>query len=113
MSNFCLGEYRRFFFTLVAIGVCQLAWLNSTLGADNDKTANLDKSTKATISRLKSDLFYLASPDREGRGPLTNGLQRAGDYIAERFKEIGLKPLAKDGTYFQPFTVGGVVMNKP
>ena len=113
MSNFCLGEYRRFFFNLVDIGVCQLAWLNSTLGADNDKTANLDKSTKATISRLKSDLFYLASPDREGRGPLTNGLQRAGDYIAERFKEIGLKPLAKDGTYFQPFTVGGVVMNKP
>ncbi|MSR80468.1 MAG: M28 family peptidase [Gemmataceae bacterium] len=113
MSNFFLGEYRRFLFTLVAFGFCQLAWLNNSLGADNDKTANLDKSTKATISRLKSDLFYLASPDREGRGPLTNGLQRAGDYIAERFKEIGLKPLAKDGTYFQPFTVGGVVMNEP
>ena len=33
-------------------------------------------------SRLKADLGYLASPDREGRGPRTRGLLEAGDYIA-------------------------------
>ncbi len=112
MSHIFRDEYRRLMFILFAFGVCQMVCLNSSMGADNDKTDLLDKSTKATISRLKSDLFYLASPEREGRGPLTNGLQRAGDYIAERFKEIGLKPLAKDGSFFQPFTVGGVVMNE-
>ncbi len=110
MLNFYKAKFQRFLFCLVAISA---TLVNHSIGAEKDKSAPLDNSSPATISRLKNDLFYLASPDREGRGPLTNGLLRAGDYIADRFKEIGLKPLTKDGTYFQPFTVGGVVMNEP
>ena len=31
------------------------------------------------------------------------GKRKAADYIAKEFKEAGLKPVGKDGTYFQPF----------
>lgn len=96
-----------------AIGLAVIGVSGLVFGAFPGKNSTLDISPSATKERLKTDLFYLASPEREGRGPLTNGLEKAGDYIAARFKELGLKPLAKDGSYFQPFTVGGVVMNGP
>lgn len=98
---------------LIAVGLTGLGAGGLALGENPGKKSNLDISSSATIDRLKADLFFLASPDREGRGPLTNGLEKAGDYIASRFKELGLKPLSKDGSYFQPFTVNGVVMTGP
>ena len=48
---------------------------------------------------------YLADDAREGRGIGTKGLDEAADYIAEQFKEIGLKPAFGD-SYFQPFEMG-------
>jgi hypothetical protein len=55
---------------------------------------------------MKADVAFLASPRCEGRGPTTKGINRAADYIAARFKEIGLKPGFK-GSYFQPFRIPG------
>ncbi|MFM8933939.1 MAG: hypothetical protein ACKOS8_18905, partial [Gemmataceae bacterium] len=56
----------------------------------------------ATIARLKRNLYYLASPFCEGRGPKTTGSERAGEYIADRFALAGLKPGGVQGGYFQP-----------
>src|SRR5438309_880072 len=58
-------------------------------------------------ARLKRDIFYIASPECEGRGPTTKGLDRAADYIAGEFRKAGLKSASPDGGYFQPFTVDG------
>jgi hypothetical protein len=63
-------------------------------------------------ARLKRDIFYLASDELEGRGPTTKGLNLAADYIAESFKKSGLKPGNPDGTYFQPFTIDGSVLDE-
>src|SRR5262249_42700302 len=38
----------------------------------------------------------------------TQGLEKAADYIANQFKQIGLKPGYKGG-YFQPFGITGAV----
>jgi hypothetical protein len=57
-----------------------------------------------TESRLKKDVTFLASPACEGRGPATQGLKKAGDYLAAEFKKIGLEPAFK-GEYFQPFAI--------
>ncbi len=57
-------------------------------------------------ARLKRDVTFLASPQCEGRGPTTQGLKRAGDYIASEFKKAGLKP-GNNGSYFQPFHIAG------
>ncbi len=57
-------------------------------------------------SRLKRDIFFLAAPECEGRGPGTKGIDRAADYIADSFNKVGLKPAAKMG-FFQLFTIAG------
>ena len=60
---------------------------------------------EAAAARMKKDLVFLAGPECEGRGVGTIGLDKAADYIATAFKAAGLKPGAKDGTYFQPFSI--------
>ncbi|MBX6315245.1 MAG: M20/M25/M40 family metallo-hydrolase [Isosphaeraceae bacterium] len=56
-------------------------------------------------ARLKADVGYLADDAREGRGPGTKGLEMAADYIANAFKEAGLKPAPGADGYFQPFAL--------
>ncbi len=43
-------------------------------------------------ARLKKDIYFLASDECEGRGPTTKGINLAADYIADQFKNAGLKP---------------------
>ncbi len=57
------------------------------------------------LDRMQKDIFFLASPECEGRGIETKGIQKAADYVAEAFQKAGLKPAMKDGSYFQPFTI--------
>jgi len=71
---------------------------------------NVDQDS---LARLKADLAYLASPDREGRGPRTKGLAEAGDYIAKQFQSAGLAPAAPGGGYFQEFSIAGAVQVSP
>jgi ABC-type dipeptide/oligopeptide/nickel transport system permease component/Zn-dependent M28 family amino/carboxypeptidase len=47
---------------------------------------------------------YLASDELGGRRPGSPGGRSAGDYVAARFAEYGLRPAGVDDTYFQPFT---------
>jgi hypothetical protein len=60
-----------------------------------------------SLLTMKRDLYFLAAPESEGRGPGTQGIDRAADYIAKQFVEAGLKPAGKEG-YFQPFTITGL-----
>ena len=77
---------RMWVLTAAMTGLCGLAWAT-------DATV-----TKATaIARMKSDLQYLTSDECEGRGPGTEGINKAADFIAAAFKNIGLKPGGKDG----------------
>lgn len=48
---------------------------------------------------------YLASDALEGRGTGQEGIDKAAAYIADYFKECGVKPAGDDGTYFQNFTL--------
>ena len=65
------------------------------------------ETTSLSIDRMKKDLSFLASDVCEGRGPETEGINKAADYIAAAFKEIGLRPALADGSYFQNFTIPG------
>jgi len=57
------------------------------------------------LSRVAEDIRYLASDEMEGRGPGTQGLEKAGDYIRTAFRQLGLKSGTSDDTYRQPFQV--------
>ena len=50
---------------------------------------------------LKSWLTYLASDELDGRQVFSEGYGIAAQFIAERLREFGVKPLGDDGTYFQ------------
>src|SRR5574338_1042351 len=61
--------------------------------------ASLDPVFSA--ERMMKTVNYLASKELEGRGPGSEGINKAADYIAEQFKNAGLLPGSDDGTYFQ------------
>src|SRR5881275_386112 len=56
-------------------------------------------------SRLRQTVTYLASDALEGRGVGTSGLDKAADYIADQFKQIGLRTDLFHGTPFQEFEI--------
>ena len=57
----------------------------------------------ATKNHIKNDVTFLAKDELNGRETGTEGEQKAADFIAKRFKEIGLEPKGTKG-FFQDFT---------
>jgi hypothetical protein len=51
---------------------------------------------------MKEWLTYLSSDQLQGRQIFTEGFGLAAQYVADHLKQWGVKPLATDGTYFQP-----------
>jgi hypothetical protein len=82
---------------------CVLALL---LGAAWSRAEENGNQHRQVEERLRKDVTFLASDECEGRGPTTQGLNKAADYIAEEARKAGLKPGFKGG-WFQPFTIAG------
>jgi Zn-dependent M28 family amino/carboxypeptidase len=61
--------------------------------------------TAITDREIRADVKFLADDALEGRAPSTRGGDLAARYVATRFKLLGLKPAAPDGTYFQQVTI--------
>jgi len=51
--------------------------------------------------RIEADVRALADDAMEGRETGTPGYDRAAEYVAKRYAEIGLEPGGGDGTFFQ------------
>ena len=56
---------------------------------------------------MKEWLTYLASDQLQGRQIFTEGFGLAAQYVADHLRQWGVKPLASDGTYFQPVKLKG------
>ncbi len=74
--------------------VTRSAWANDGHGVHTET---------AEYKRVSREIEFLASDELEGRGPGTEGIDRAADYIRDQFRELGLKGGAADGSYYQPF----------
>lgn len=57
------------------------------------------------IPDLQTYMSTLASDEMEGRATGEPGLARAAKYLAGKAREIGLKPVDKNGDYFQEYTL--------
>ena len=61
-------------------------------------------SNGGSVTRLTQDLIALTADSMDGRGVGTRGIDLAAQYIADRFREIGLAPALR-GSYFHDFFV--------
>ena len=67
-------------------------------------SCNTPPSEESLLKGLKEDVTFLAADDLGGRAIGTEGEQKASEYLAAEFEEIGLLPKGTKG-YFQSFTV--------
>src|SRR6478735_544326 len=80
----------------------------SLLGND-ELRERLQPSLEAiTPDGLLAHIKVLASDEFEGRSPGTKGEELSVKYIADQFKQIGLKPGNPDGTYMQEVPLAGI-----
>ncbi len=70
----------------------------ATLGAQESRAP----ASPSPTARVLEDVKHLSSDGLQGRGVGTAGLDSAAEYLARRFRQIGLEPAGTDG-YFQPF----------
>ncbi|MEI6240295.1 MAG: M28 family peptidase [Planctomycetia bacterium] len=56
-------------------------------------------------TRLRAACEWLAAPDREGRGPGTEGIEQAADWVARQFEAVGLDTTVVGETPFQRFPI--------
>ncbi len=64
--------------------------------------------------RLAADVQFLSADEMRGRGPGTGGLDRAADFIAQRWESLALNTHLFEGSPFQMFTIpGSVEASKP
>jgi Zn-dependent M28 family amino/carboxypeptidase len=79
-------------------------FLIQTSFAQKKKSPKLSKADNLIVTNLQSYIGYLADDKLEGRRAGTNGEKLAGEYIGQKFKEIGLQPKGTDG-FFQSFEI--------
>jgi len=79
-------------------------FLIQTSFAQKKKPPKLSKADNLIVTNLQSYIGYLADDKLEGRRAGTNGEKLAGEYISQKFKEIGLQPKGTDG-FFQSFEI--------
>jgi len=89
---------RLFWFTIVSAVFGFIAPISG-----DDLTRQQTQDDAAIESRLKQTVEYLASDELQGRGPGTDGIDRAADYIAKRMSKIGLKTDLFQGSPYQYF----------
>ena len=72
-------------------------------------TTEAARPPRADVERLRYDVAYLAADALEGRDSGSLGGRLAAEFIAARFRSLGLQGAGDDGTYFQPFSfIAGV-----
>ncbi|KAB7647410.1 M28 family metallopeptidase [Polymorphobacter fuscus] len=63
--------------------------------------------------RVKAHVAFLADDLLEGRGTGTRGYDIAARYVASQFAAAGLKPGARDGSWYQPVTLSETRLDGP
>ncbi len=66
-----------------------------------------EELTPPAVSRLAADAQYLASDELAGRDVGSPGIALAGEFIAQRFQQLGLVTELFDGSPYQEFTIPG------
>jgi len=79
------------------------------LSACGEQATPAIEIAKMSSEQVVKDITYLASDDLKGRASFSPEIDQAGEYISQRFSEIGLLPLAGQSNYKQTFTVTSIM----
>lgn len=90
----------RFFLSAGGILVAAVAALASAALAGSPPDAGAILPATAPMARIRTDLAFLADDALEGREAGSRGHRAAADFVADRFRSLGLEPGA-DGNRFQ------------
>ena len=69
--------------------------------------ALIDPVSVFDSERMMTMVRYMSDKERQGRGLGSVGLEQVAEYIAESFRQAGLKPGGDNGSYFQYFSAKG------
>lgn len=61
-----------------------------------------------SFGKMTKDITFLASDDLKGRANFSPEIDKAADYISQRFAEIGLVPMQGEKSFKQTFTVTNI-----
>jgi hypothetical protein len=90
-----MGVRRKLSFWILAVVMAIGAERSGLFASDSTvmpAPARPGKSSDAALTaRLRADVEWLASPERDGRGPGTAGIDATADWIAKQFAEMGLE----------------------
>ena len=78
-----------------------LLFASNCFGQQAIPVSALEKINEQSITET---IKFLASDELAGRDTPSPGLDKASDFVAERFKQAGLEPLGYDESFFQTIT---------
>ena len=88
-------------FFVLSILVVQAIGQTAVPAAAKLSAVELELAEKISVASIKEMTAALASPEMEGRGTGQAGGEKAANWIADRFKAYGLKPIGDKGSYLQ------------
>src|SRR3954468_2145900 len=84
--------------------LASLTFLAAVVGAHTPSRTELPKAYSGIREAdLRRDVGEMASPAMRGREGGTIDEMRASMWVADQYRQIGLKPLGENGSYFQWF----------
>lgn len=98
------GEKFRLRWRLISFALAACVALSFAAVAPAQAPATEPALAKADAARYLDIIKALASPEMEGRGAGTKGIDLAAHLLEQRYRSLGLDPAGTQG-YFQPFTV--------
>lgn len=90
-------------FLLIASLVSQTFAQNgaSAVASSMLSASETELASRIKIETIKEVTAALSAPEMQGRGTMQPGGEKAANYIADRFKQLGLKPLGDKNSYLQ------------
>jgi hypothetical protein len=95
-------------YLLLIAGITGCSGSKETTNIPKASIYDFDKTI--TVEGLKSDLTIIASDEFEGRETGEEGIEKATEYIAERYKAMGLTPVGDNGTFEQHYNLSAPVV---
>ena len=81
------------------------------LSACSEQVAPTASIAPMTSQQVVKDITYLASDNLKGRASFSKEIDQAGEFISQRFSEIGLAPLEGYNSFKQTFKVTSIMPN--